>query len=306
LFMSTLKELSLEDEPLFTQIFSKLQPESSEFTFAYLYMWKRDYNLRYAIVDGYLCLVSRSRVSIPFVFCPIPINGVYETKGFGNALEFLAQYAKDMGDELVFGRVEENKVTYLRDYFKDQVEVEHLPGDSDYVYETASLISLAGRKLSGKRNHISQFKRAYPDHEYVPVTLENIADCRSVLDEWCDRNETECVHPDNCERLACYEILNNWSRLPLKGALVRVNGRFEAFTIGEKLNESTAVIRVEKGNSDIHGIYTFINQEFCRNEWSQTTLVNREEDMGKEGLRNAKLSYYPYKMINKYLIRVKR
>ena len=93
-------------------------------------------------------------------------------------------------------------------------------------------------------------------------------------------------------------------RFELKGALVRVDGKAEAFTIGEKLNEDMAVVRVEKGNLEIHGIYAFINREFSSREWADNTkYINREEDMGMEGLRKSKKSYFPAFMVNKYLVR---
>jgi hypothetical protein len=90
----------------------------------------------------------------------------------------------------------------------------------------------------------------------------------------------------------------------MRGALLKVAGRFEAFTAGELLNPETAAIRIEKGNSDIHGIYTVINRDFCSHEWSGVKYINREEDIGLEGLRKSKLSYNPAFMIRKFLVKV--
>ena len=88
----------------------------------------------------------------------------------------------------------------------------------------------------------------------------------------------------------------------MKGILLRVNGRFEAFTIGERLNDETAVIRYEKGNGEIHGIYTVLNRDFLQQDWGKAAFVNREEDMGMEGLRKAKQSYHPCRMVDKYTL----
>jgi hypothetical protein len=101
-------------------------------------------------------------------------------------------------------------------------------------------------------------------------------------------------------------VLTNFSKLNLKGGVIVLNGVVEAFTFGEKLNEDTAVIHVEKANPDISGIYSAINRDFCRETWSETTYINREEDMGLEGLRKAKESYSPIKMIEKFDVRVKK
>ena len=97
-------------------------------------------------------------------------------------------------------------------------------------------------------------------------------------------------------------MLDNCIASRFKGALIIVNGRFEAFTIGEMVNHNTAVIHIEKGNTDVHGIYTVINKEFVTRAFPETKYINREEDMGKEGLRKAKSSYHPSGFVYKYNI----
>jgi uncharacterized protein len=84
-----------------------------------------------------------------------------------------------------------------------------------------------------------------------------------------------------------------------------IDEKIEAFTFGEMINEDTAVIHVEKGNPDIKGIYPVINQEFCQNTWQGVKYINREEDMGIEGLKKAKESYYPVMLIEKFDVRLK-
>lgn len=207
----------------------------------------------------------------------------------------------------MFGRVEEKRLDELRLVYGSRMEAEYLASVSDYVYEASKLIDLSGKKLSGKRNHIHQFLRQYADdYEYVPVDESKLSECKRILDAWCDKNESESVHPDNSERVACYELFNNWSRLGVKGALLKVAGRFEAFTVGELLNRETAAIRIEKANSSINGIYTVINREFCAHEWNHVKYVNREEDMGIKGLRKSKQSYNPVSRVNKYLVKISK
>lgn len=302
--MDYFRPITLENQTLFENIFTAVKPIASELTFPYLFMWKRDYNLSYAILEHHLCMISQSRIYRPFAFCPIPVDGIRDDTKFKKALEMIEAYFNEKGLPLLLGRVEEPRLEELLFVYGERMQTEFLDSASDYVYEASELIKLSGKKLSSKRNHISQFIRHYGDYEYVPVDVSNISVCRRVLDEWCDKNENECVHPDNCERLAVYEILDNWDKLPLKGALIKVAGNFEALTIGELLNPETAAIRIEKANSEIHGIYTLINREFCANEWSGVKYINREEDMGIEGLRKSKLSYNPTCMVNKFLVKV--
>lgn len=300
--MSDFREITLEDQGLIAPILKRMRPISSEYTFPYLYAWRRDYNLRFGIFGNHLCLVCNPRTAFPFAFCPIPVDGQRDSDGFKKALEAIESHFREQHFDLAFGRVEEDKVHLLTEFYQTRAEVVHLPEASDYVYASSDLAQLAGKKYSRKRNHISQFLRGYPDHEYVPVGPENIEECKRVFEEWCAKHE-ECQHPDNCERLACNDFLDNWDRFDLKGGLVRVNGKAEAFTVGERLSDEVAAVRVEKGNAEIHGIYTFINREFCAREWTDCQYVNREEDLGKEGLRKAKESYYPVLMVNKYLVR---
>ncbi len=302
--MDCFKPITLEDQALFSRIFAAVKPIASELTFPYLFMWKCDYNLSYTIAEDHLCLISQSRIYSPFAFCPIPVDGKRDDAKFKGALGIIEAYFMEHDFPLQFGRVEEARLDELRSVYGERLKVEFLDSASDYMYHASDLINLAGKKYSGKRNHISQFLRQYGDYEYVTVNETNLGECRRILDEWCDRNESECVHPDNCERLACYELLDNWSKLPLKGALIKVAGRFEALTVGEQLNPETAAIRIEKGNSQIHGIYTVINRDFCAHEWSHMKYINREEDMGLEGLRKSKLSYNPAFMVNKFLVKV--
>lgn len=301
--MNDFREITIRDRDTLTPIFQRMQPVSSEYSFPYFYIWRRDYNLRFGIFGNYLCLVTNSKAAFPFAFCPIPVDGRHDQEGFKKAIEAVTTHFKEQGHELVFGRAEESSVQILKAYYHDSVKVEYLPEASDYVYEASDLISLAGKKYSGKRNHISQFKRLNGDVEYVPVDTGNISECKRIFEDWCKKDETECLQPDGCERWACDEALDNWEYFGLKGALIKVNGRFEAFTIGERISNEMAVIRFEKGNTDIHGIYAYIFREFCEREYSGLHYINREEDLGKEGLRKSKLSYYPLFMVNKYLVR---
>ncbi|NLU51355.1 MAG: DUF2156 domain-containing protein [Clostridiaceae bacterium] len=301
--MVSFKPISLDDKDLFTDIFAKSKPKASEMSFAYLFMWECEYNLLYAIVEDHLCMISRPRNFKPFAFCPIPVDGVRNDEKFKRALTVIEEYFKNNGMDLLFGRVEESRLEELKQVYGSRMEAEYLEDISDYVYETSNLINLPGKKLRKKKNHINQFMRLYGSYEYVPVDKSNVEECRRIFDEWCEKNH-ECKAKISCERAACNRLLDNWDVLPLKGALIKVNGKFEAFTIGELLNPDMAVIHIEKGNSDIHGVYPLINRDFCANEWSGVKYINREEDMGIEGIRKSKLSYNPDFMVKKFLVKV--
>lgn len=294
------KEIQLSDQEVFRKAFNNIQSQASEMSFANMFMWRKNYNTVFNVIDDMLCMISNSRMVRPFAFIPVPL-GEFKPEAFRSAVYTIKEYFDSKGWQFNFGRVEEKRVDLLRQLgFKLRlVKNEDI---SDYVYETKSLITLAGKKLSAKRNHIHKFMREYGGFEYVELTRELAPECKRIFEQWCSGNEgCDCEVPEECEKWACSQLLDNWDAITgLKGALIKVNGKFEAFTIGEMVNEDTAVIHIEKGNTEIHGIYTVINREFVSRVFSDTKYINREEDMGKEGLRKAKSSYCPSGFVYKY------
>jgi len=199
--------------------------------------------------------------------------------------------------------VAEEDLIYFKDFVSSDEGIVFDRNNSDYIYLTEDLINLRGKKFHSKKNHINKFKKLY-EYEYVRLDGGFVDECLRIMEEWCAAKGCDCRKEGYCEKLANIELLNNYGDLGCKGALIKVNGRFEAFTVGEMLNMDTAVIHIEKANSQIDGLYAFVNQQFCEKEWGDTTYINREQDLGVEGLRKAKLSYNPVKMVNKYTIHV--
>lgn len=176
----------------------------------------------------------------------------------------------------------------------------------DYIYSTKDLIELKGRKFDGKRNHINHFLKQNK-YAYESMNKSHINECLTLNEEWYIQKLKKNQHSPiiEYEKEVVDEALNNFESLNIKGAVIKIGGRIEAFTIGEKLNEDTAVIYIEKANHSIRGLSQIINREFIANEWADTTFINREQDMGNPGLRKAKLSYQPVRLEKKYSIRLK-
>lgn len=297
------KEIEITDIDIFQKAFRNLNSQASEMSFANMFMWRKNYNTSFKIINDMLCMVSNSRLYAPFAFCPIPL-GSYNPENFNDAVDQLNSYFESRGWKLFFGRVEEQMLERFKKHLKLKVKVKKVDSTADYVYKTEKLITLSGKKLSSKRNHINRFLRDYGGYEYVEISKDTFSECKRIFDEWCENNDScNCDIPEECEKWACSQLLDNWDEIPgLKGALIKVNERFEAFTIGEMLNNNTAVIHIEKGNANIQGIYTIINRDFISKAFSNTEFVNREEDMGIEGLKKAKQSYRPAFRVDKYNI----
>lgn len=170
---------------------------------------------------------------------------------------------------------------------------------ADYVYETEKLISLSGKKYHGKKNHINKFNRLYPDWTYEKITDENVEECFQMALNWRRENGCDEDVDKNAEMCVTLNSLRLMKELELSGGLIRVDGRVVAFSIGEPVCDDTMVVHIEKAYADVQGAYTIINQQFLTHEASQYQYVNREEDMGDPGLRQAKESYRPVFLVEK-------
>lgn len=294
--MLELREVSIDDKQIFDKYIKAHKPQVSELNFTNIFMWRNSYKFRFGVAGELLCLISVPDNSDPFAFVPI---GEYTKKGFIEAFEQIKEYFLSKGWQLKFKRATQEEVDWFKKLIREEAEVTSDRNSSDYVYHTEELINLTGKKYHGKKNHINNFKKLY-QYEYVKLSEDLLEECIRINEEWCERRSCELHKGLYCEKLANNEALRNFKILGYEGALIKVNGRFEAYTVGELLNENTAVIHIEKANDDIRGLYTFINQQFCANNWSKVTYVNREQDLGLEGLRKAKLSYKPVKLVDKF------
>jgi hypothetical protein len=288
------KDLSLGEKSLFETVFDQFPPLISEFTFTNLFMWRHAYRLRLSRLDRFLCLLSDNGDD-SFFFPPI---------GEGNLVECYDRLVRHLAGKEVspkIARVPEAVVVQM-DWQREGWTAEYDRNQSDYVYLTKELIQLEGRKYHRKRNHIKQFKEKY-SYRYLPLTPEWITECLRLETDWCNLRHCEAIPSLAKESLAIKEALVNFGRLRVKGGVVLIDGKVEAFTLGEPLNPETAVIHIEKANPAYEGLYTLIHQAFLEKEWSAYAYVNREQDLGEEGLRKAKESYFPHHMVSKYTMR---
>lgn len=299
--MLQFSEISINDRDIFDKYLSNERLEASEMNFTNFFMWRGAYNFRYAEVHDHLCIVAVPKEGKPYAMLPI---GDGDKTKIGLILNELLEYFNSKGWEFTLKRVEESKLAILKAVDTLELIYEEDRDNSDYLYLSSSLINLKGKKYDGKRNHINKFKKTY-SYEYKTVTSKEIDDCGIILEKWCSERSCDEHSDFNCEKIANYEVLKNFDKLNVKGAIVYVDGRPEAFSVGERINDNTAVIHIEKANSTVNGLYTFINQQFCENEWNSMEYINREQDLGIEGLRKAKLSYNPVSLVNKYTVKLK-
>jgi len=291
------KPLALADREIFHQILWDYQAETSELTFTNLFIWQSHYGYQWSRSRDRLLVVSAAPGGQAWALPPVGpgprvdlcrqvLGWLREECGVANpAIERadrrLAAELAGLGDFVV---------EPMRDHF-------------DYVYRTGDLINLAGGRYHAQRNHINSLARSYR-FRYEPLGAEHLPACLDLCARWCKVKRCE----DDLSLMGEWEAVNaalaNFQALQVKGGVILVDDRVEAFTCGELLNEATAVIHLEKAAPELRGLYAVINQQFCRQAWAEVNFVNREQDLGEAGLRTAKLSYHPHHLVEKFRIRL--
>ena len=270
-------------------------PVTSELTFTNLWMWRNRYRFEVARLGGFLCLLARPGGEDPWCLPPVGEGGEIR-----EVVRRLLEYLRERGARGRLERVAEHLVAeagldetpFAAEADRDQ---------SDYVYLSRDLIELSGRALHPKRNHLNRFKRTYP-YEYRKLTQDLVEECLRLEAQWCDLRHCWETPSLAAEEVAIHEALHHFGQLSYLGGVVLVEGRVEAFGLGEALNADTFVIHVEKANPDVDGLYAAVNQMFCEAECPRFTYVNREQDLGVAGLRRAKESYHPHHLLHKYRV----
>ncbi len=292
------KRPELEDRELIHSYFVKYPSRSCERTFANCYLWSRHYKVMFAVIENALVFKSEDE-GLAFT-CPIG-----EPDDVKRALDFLKAYTVEKKVPFILYNVTQSQFSQLEEWYPGRFEIEYDRDSADYMYESEKLATLSGKKLHAKRNHINKFKATFEDWKYEKLMPENAEECFQMALKWRKENGCDEDEEKNAEMCVTLNSLRLQKELELTGGLLRVNGEVVAFTIGEPVSEDTFVVHIEKAFADIQGAYPMINQQFVEHECMNYKYVNREEDMGAEGLRKAKLSYHPAFLEEKGLVKEK-
>lgn len=293
------KRADLCDRELIHAYFKKYPSRSCERTFANIFLWSRHYPVTFAILENTLVFRSEGE---PEAFT-YPAGAARDVK---KALDFLMEYVKEQNKPFLLYLVTEEQFEQLDKWYPDRFEIAYERDDADYIYETEKLITLSGKKLHAKRNHINKFKENNDNWSYETLSEENIEECFQMALRWRNENGCEEDEEKNAEMCATLNALRLFRELELVGGLLKVKGEVVAFTIGEPMSDDTFVVHVEKAYADLQGAYPMINQQFAEHECIKYRYINREEDTGSEGLRKAKLSYRPAFLVEKGLVKEKK
>lgn len=284
------KTMSLENKDIVMPYYEYEQSSCCEVSFANNILWAPFYEVEYAIVEGMLIFLTKKdgySISMPLA------KDDQTAANLKTTILKVEEYFESLGQPFHMHLVTKEKFELLEQLFPQKYRIEYNRDVADYVYEVSGMISLAGKKLHGKRNHINKFKENNPDWSYETLNDENLEECLQMAEEWKAINLCGEKGEKHAEFCVTRRALKNYKALGLKGGVLRDGSRVVAFTLGEELNKEMFVVHIEKAFADVQGAYPMINQQFLIHEASNYKYVNREDDTGAEGLRKAKLSYYP-------------
>ncbi|MCI8860920.1 MAG: DUF2156 domain-containing protein [Lachnospiraceae bacterium] len=293
-----LKRPKLEDRALINDYLKYADTRSCEMTFANTYLWSRHYDVGFAIVEDML-VFGRTAGDVSFTV-PVGPGGEERLK---QALDTLMRYCEEQEVPFQLHNVTKEDFDRLEALYPGQFFISYEREYADYVYETEKLAKLSGKKYHSKKNHANKFKALYPDWSYEPITKDNVEECFQMALRWRELNGCEEDEEKHAEICVTLNYLRLFEELNMRGGALRVNGEIVAFTVGEPVGKDTLVVHIEKAFADIQGAYTMINQQFAEHEGAGFTYLNREEDMGEEGLRQAKMSYKPVFLVEKGVVR---
>lgn len=297
--MFELQDFKIENRDEINKYLHRKCSQNSEFTFTNLFMWRKSYGIKYVILNDMLCVMPKHgngprSATFPIGFIK-PDGKEADIKPVVNQL---LEYLKQSGETPLLRLYDDKTVNKLIEAFPGEFLISEDINSFDYVYRIEDLINLSGKKYHSKKNHINKFKKQY-NWEYQKINSNNIDECIALFDRWHNDKDIDMnIHE---EREAVIELFSNWDALNVTGGCIRVDGQMVAFSVGEPLCGKMVVIHLEHADTSYDGAFAMMNQQFLENEWQDYEFVNREEDMGIPGMRKAKESYRPVKMVKKYV-----
>ena len=290
IFILEFKEVAVKDRALFESYLSKPYHYGSECAFTNLYIWRDQYQTWWTEHMGFLLI-------------KVTLDGeTFYLQPFGGKEEDLPRLVEDIrkhhGGPFEFRGIYECSLERMSRLKCDE-EFYEARDSWDYVYLQEDLANLKGRRYHGQKNHYNAFKKENPGYQFEMINPENYAECLNFGEEWCKERmkEDPSIY---WEMRALQEAFVNFEALGLRGGAIRIDGKIQAFNLGKAINDDICDQNIEKANHEIRGLYAAIQTECARYVWTDMKYINREEDMGAEGLRKAKEALHPAFMVKKY------
>ena len=296
-----LKPLTPQDYPDYKKYFKKQPYHLCAYSLSSIIAWQNsDYQAMAGIWKDTLIITAefRNNKSKRHLILPIAPPDVFPP-------EKLARIAEDLD----FGEYWFVPQSYLdihgRDIVDAYFDVEHQQGYDDYIYLTSDLADLKGNKYSKKRNLIKQFNRTYIEANRVEldtITPKNLEECLEFLEKWCEERDCDANPEDDlaCEKIAAINTLINMELYEVNTLMLRIDGVVSAFGVSAYLTSQMATLQYEKAYDKIKGLYQYFDNQCAKRLFNGYAYINKESDMGSEGLAKTKKSYHPIHMVESF------
>ncbi len=291
--ISDFKDVSLRDRDLFARHYESYPQVHSENTFTNMVCWNHYAHYRFALVDDNIVLSSTIEGMTRY---RIPIGP--QNPDLLKDVMRIALRSKDDHPLVIFGHDAKNWVSRLYPNLKIYPERKYF----DYVYLASDLAELPGKKYLTIRHQLNKFQKTCSP-QVEKIDNDRVDEIFKFLDLWCDWKDCDSDPMLAHEKEALSFAISHFADLKLSGLVIRTEGKIGALSLFEGLNKDTAVVHFEKGLPNCKGIYRAINAETAKILAKQYTFINRESDLGVEGIREAKTRYHPHHMVEEYLIK---
>ncbi len=293
--MLDFQEVVVEDKEKLNQFLFKNTFRNCDYSFSNIYCWALRYKTTYAMESGFLFLRFYAGGKKAGYIYPLG-DGCLKT-----AIEIMIKDSEERNEPFRMYALTREMYENVEALFPGRFNYQSKDSWFEYIYNTEDLITLTGKKFQPKRNHINKFKKTYA-YEYLPITKDLIPGCLELYSKWC-RENGGCEDPSLIdERISVERAFANFEELGLTGGALRVDGNIVAYSYGQPLTADTFGVHAEKSLYEIDGGFSMINQQFAEHVCAGYAYMNREEDLGLESLRKAKMSYHPAILLEKGFI----
>lgn len=297
------RPINLGDKELVKLITNSSKYQNCDFAFANICAWNFLYQTQVVYHDGYLLFRFWIDDGERIVYMP-PIG----KPCMEDAIRMLEIDAKKNNSPLCIMGVTDRSKDVLEHCLPNRFIYLEDRNFFDYIYLREDLVKLSGKKYQAKRNHINKFKKLY-NYTFKPLEKSDFNECMELALIWQEKTGEheykESIHINTESRIRAQEIralsyfFEHFDALEMSGGVLRVDDKLVAFCLGSALNQDTYCVHVEKAIIEYDGVYSMINQEYAKTIPEKYTYINREEDLGIEGLRKSKLSYHPHILLKK-------
>ena len=292
------QKVTLEDGSWVRPLLEATNYKTCEFAFANIYMWAELYHTQIGEYQGYALVRNIGRTHHHFLY---PVGG----DNLKAVLTECIEDAKAGGKTPMIYSIPESELPRIEAAMPGVFHFGTERKNDDYLYLASDLAELPGKPYQKKRNHVSRFLKEHPDYTFEAISPSNIEMVKEFNRIWGDLYDADNPSLEG-EHGAIVRVLDHFFELGLVGGLLRDGDKPLAFCYGSRLNDDVLCTHVEKAYHDVNGAYAIINREFARMYGRDVTYINREDDLGEEGLRKAKLSYRPAMLAKKYFAVLKQ